>query len=62
MKDKEVNWTICQQCQGRGKKTRRLRKKARLSFQRELDAFEKTNNEGTAPVRPKGHLYDCLDC
>lgn len=62
MKDKEVNWSICQECQGRGKKTRRLRKKARLSFQRELDAFEKTNFEGTAPVRPKGHLYDCLIC
>ncbi|AAZ24495.1 FAD-dependent monooxygenase [Colwellia psychrerythraea] len=40
----------------------RLRKKVRLRYQRELELFEKTNNEGTAPVRPKGHLYDCLKC
>jgi len=40
----------------------RLRKKVRLRYQRELEQFEKTNSEGTAPVRPKGHLYDCLNC
>jgi 2-polyprenyl-6-methoxyphenol hydroxylase-like FAD-dependent oxidoreductase len=40
----------------------RLRKKIRLRYQRELDQFEKKNIEGTAPVRPKGHLYDCLNC
>lgn len=57
-----ASWTICQECQGRGKKSRRLRKKVRLSYQRELDQFEKTKEEGTAPVRPKGHLYDCINC
>ncbi|WP_232771307.1 FAD-dependent oxidoreductase [Colwellia sp. 75C3] len=40
----------------------RLRKKVRLSYQRQLDHFEKTKNEGPAPIRPKGHLYDCLNC
>jgi len=58
----ETSWTICLECQGRGKKSRRLRKKVKLRYQRELDAFEKMNNEGPAPVRPKGHLYDCLNC
>ncbi len=62
MKNEQVNWTTCQECQGRGKRSMRLRKKVRLRYQRELDQFEKTNNEGTAPVRPKGHLYDCLNC
>ncbi|PKI18177.1 FAD-dependent oxidoreductase [Colwellia sp. 12G3] len=62
MKNEKVSWTTCQECQGRGKKSRRLRKKVRLSFQRELDLYEKNNNEGTAPIRPKGHLYDCLNC
>ncbi|MFT5716540.1 MAG: salicylate hydroxylase [Oleiphilaceae bacterium] len=62
MKNEEINWTICQECQGRGKKIRRLRKKMRLLYQRELDLFEKTNGEGPVPVRPKGHLYDCLNC
>jgi len=40
----------------------RLRKKVRLRYQRELELFEKTNSEGKDPVRPKGHLYDCLNC
>jgi len=56
------NWTICSECQGRGKKSKRPRKKLRLHYQRELELFEKTNNEGTMPVRPKGHLFDCLNC
>ncbi|SRX56154.1 NAD(P)/FAD-dependent oxidoreductase [Aequorivita sp. CIP111184] len=57
-----TSWTICQECQGRGKKSQRIRKKVRLRYQRELDQFEKTNGEGAVPVRPKGHLYSCLNC
>jgi len=57
-----ASWTICQECKGRGKKSRRLRKKVRLLYQMALDQFEKTKGEGTAPVRPKGHLYSCLNC
>ncbi len=56
------NWAICPKCQGRGKKSKRLRKKVRLRYQRELDQFEKTQSEGTAPVRPKGHLDTCPNC
>jgi salicylate hydroxylase len=55
-------WTICLECQGRGKKKQRLSKKVKLRYQTELDQFEKMNGEGTAPVRPKGHLYTCLKC
>lgn len=62
MKNEEASWTVCKECHGRGKKRRRLRKKVRLSYQRDLDQFEKTNGQGTAPVRPKGHLYSCLNC
>ena len=62
MKNQQGNWTTCRECQGRGKRSMRLRKKVRLRYQRELDQFEKMNSEGTAPVRPKGHLYDCLNC
>jgi len=60
--NKLVNWIPCQECQGRGKKTMRLRKKVRLSYQKELERFEATNSKGTLPVRPKGHLYDCVSC
>ena len=62
MKKQEDHWTICPACHGRGRKNKRLRKKLRLLFQRELDQFEKTNSEGTAPVRPKGHLDICSNC
>jgi 2-polyprenyl-6-methoxyphenol hydroxylase-like FAD-dependent oxidoreductase len=55
-------WTICLECQGRGKKIRRLRKQVRLRYQAAIDQFEKTKGEEMAPVRPKGHLYSCLNC
>lgn len=57
-----ASWTICSECQGRGKKSQRLTKKIRLQYQRELDQFEKANGEGIAPTRPKAHLYQCLNC
>jgi len=50
------------ECQGRGKRSRRLRKKVRLSFQKALAEFKELNGEGAPPIRPKGHLYDCLNC
>ena len=57
-----TNWISCPDCQGRGKKSRRLTKKVRLQYQIALEQFEKSNGEGTAPVRPKSHLYLCLNC
>ena len=62
MKNKQVNWTICPECQGRGKKSQRLSKKVRLHYQTALEQFEKSNGEGPAPIRPKAHLYLCLNC
>ena len=62
MKKQEDHWAICLACHGRGKVTKRLRKKLRLRYQRELNQFEKNNSEGTAPVRPKGHLDACSNC
>ncbi len=57
-----TNWTICPECLGRGKKSRRLRKKVKLRYQKELDQFEKTKEDGTAPVPPKRHLDSCSNC
>ncbi|NRB41477.1 MAG: FAD-dependent monooxygenase [Pseudomonadales bacterium] len=62
MTTEEASWTICPACQGRGKKSKRLRKKVRLRYQRELEHFEKTQRAGLAPVRTKGHLDTCLSC
>lgn len=62
LENEGTSWTICMECHGRGKKSRRLRKKVRLHYQKQIDQFEKTNAVGTAPVRPKPHLYLCLNC
>ena len=62
MKTEQNNWATCQECQGRGKKRMRLRKKVRLRYKRALEQFESTNSDGIEPIRPKGHLYDCLNC
>ncbi len=62
VKNSATSWTICTECQGRGKKRQRLRKKVRLQYQKEFNQFEKTNSKGTPPVRPKGHLYSCQNC
>ncbi|WP_372754003.1 FAD-dependent oxidoreductase [Mariniflexile sp.] len=65
MKKKEnekVSWTVCLECKGRGKKRRRLRKKALLNYQKAFEHFEKSNRQGKAPSRPKGHIDICLKC
>ncbi|EIA08784.1 FAD-dependent oxidoreductase [Flavobacterium frigoris] len=62
IKNSALKWTICQECHGQGKKSRGLSKKARLGYQMALDLYGKTNDERTAPVPPKGHLYSCLNC
>jgi 2-polyprenyl-6-methoxyphenol hydroxylase-like FAD-dependent oxidoreductase len=60
--NKAEYWTTCPECQGRGKRSKKVRKSVRLHYQIALQQFEKTNGEGIAPVRPKGHLYVCLNC
>ncbi|MFT2110830.1 FAD-dependent oxidoreductase [Marinomonas sp. 2405UD68-3] len=62
MSSKETSWSVCKECQGRGKKSQRLRKKVRLRYLEALEIFEKTGSKGIAPVRPKGHLSSCLAC
>lgn len=59
---KKFSWAACDECQGRGKRSKKLRKKVRLSFQRTIEQFEKMNSEGSAPVRPNGHLFSCMNC
>lgn len=61
VENEKACWTICTECQGRGKKSQRLSKKVRLQYQLALDQFEKTG-EGKAPIRPKAHLNLCLKC
>ena len=62
MQTKTPSFTICADCQGLGKKKRRIKKSVKLRYQSELKHFEKTNGEGTAPARPEAHLYVCPAC
>ncbi|TRX35854.1 FAD-dependent monooxygenase [Flavobacterium sp. ZT3R18] len=62
VENEDASWTVCSECQGRGKKSRGLSNKARRQYKMAFDQFEKTKSEGTSPVRPKGHLYTCLNC
>ncbi|WPO79638.1 NAD(P)/FAD-dependent oxidoreductase [Flavobacterium sp. KACC 22761] len=62
MKNQATNWTICKECEGRGKKSQRLSKKVRLQYQFELEQFEKSNGEGKVPIRPKAHKIVCSIC
>ena len=62
MKNNPSSYTTCPNCYGRGKTSRRLRKKVRLQYQRAWAAFEKTKGQGTPPVRPKRNLMLCLTC
>ncbi len=62
MDNEVLNWTVCQECRGRGKKNRRISKKVRLLYQIALDEFEKMQGKGTAPLPPKGNPYSCPKC
>ena len=55
-------FTACPDCNGTGKQKRRIKKKIQLRYQADLSAFEQSNFEGIAPVRPEGTFYNCPDC
>ncbi|MCY4779398.1 NAD(P)/FAD-dependent oxidoreductase [Sphingobacterium sp. UT-1RO-CII-1] len=59
---KETNRMICPRCLGRGKKSRRLRKKVRQSYQSAYEQYVKVGEVSDPPTRPKGQLYVCQDC
>ena len=57
-----TGWTICHECQGRGKRSKPLPKKVRLRYKFEVDELAKINPFSTAPPRPKSHQHTCLTC
>ena len=62
LENSSASWTICENCKGLGKKSRKLSKKALLGYQMACNEFEKTNKEGNAPIRPKAEQYSCTNC
>lgn len=61
-KKNNPNFTTCPTCKGQGKKSQRIRKKAKLDYQRALGEFEKAKGKDRAPEKPKGHLVPCSNC
>lgn len=57
-----TSWIICDECNGSGRKRRKLSKKARYKYQKALDKFNNTSSIMLAPVRPKGQEYACSGC
>lgn len=62
MENELTGWVICKECDGRGRKNRRLGKKSRLNYQTAIDEFEKTKMEGVPALRPKITQYLCDNC
>lgn len=62
MKNTKTCWTACEECKGRGKKSRKIRKKVKLRYQVALGQFEKKDSKRTAPTPPKRDLYQCVHC
>ncbi|CAN5171715.1 NAD(P)/FAD-dependent oxidoreductase [soil metagenome] len=61
-KNKEASWTMCPECQGTGKKNRKLGKKMRLRYRIACEKFEKTNGEGIKPILQAASQYLCPNC
>lgn len=62
MQHKTPFFTSCTDCQGLGKKKRRIKKSARFHYQKALSEFEKTGRNGIEPTPPEAHWYVCPTC
>lgn len=58
----KTSWTTCPDCHGLGKKSLRLRKKAKLHYQNQLEHFKNSNGEGKVPLPPKKQFKPCSSC
>jgi 2-polyprenyl-6-methoxyphenol hydroxylase-like FAD-dependent oxidoreductase len=58
----KISWTICLECEGLGKKSRKFKKKEQHHPNPELNRNKKTKEEDQALVRPNLHLYECTNC
>jgi salicylate hydroxylase len=60
--NKKAYWTICPKCDGLGKKTLKLRKKASIRYEKAMHEFEKNKTDGNPSPRPKLTQYLCDNC
>ncbi len=59
---KELNWSVCEECFGHGKKNRKISKKTKLRFQTLYDSYLKKPSENIKPIAPIPSLYSCTFC
>lgn len=62
LENSSTNWTICENCKGFGKKSRKLSKKALLSYQLACDEFKNNKKDKNPPIKPKAENYSCSNC
>lgn len=62
MINKKDYFTICPQCQGRGKRNRKISKRVRLQNEHAFNQIEKEQGEGTTPIPLVRHFDVCLNC
>ncbi len=56
------HWNSCNECNGQGKKSRRIRKKNKLLYKKQLEVFNKSNKKENPPTPPVRSLYTCPNC
>lgn len=65
-----TKWQVCTHCKGNGATRQRIRKKAKLQYQKELEAFQTSQQKASTtttthtspPTPPRGHLLNCKHC
>lgn len=60
--NEKLSWSLCQECQGNGKKRRKLSKKVRQNYKALFEQFQINKGESEVPLRPLGQLYLCENC
>lgn len=55
-------WSICAECNGQGRVRQKIKKKAKLYYEKALEIFENSDQKGAKPIRPKSHLKICDNC
>lgn len=62
MKEKDIFWISCKKCNGTGKVRKSVPKKVRINYKIALEQYKQSNNKKESPIKPKGLLYNCINC
>lgn len=57
-----MSWSVCNECLGRGKKSRKITKKVRQNYEKAVADYQRSSKLGPAPLRPKASQQHCSHC